>query len=350
MRKIVPLTIIIAIVSIYLQIPSLASETFNYKTGLLPDTYNEIVEHLETTATYTTLPTSVDNTSSFPAPGNQGQQNSCVGWAVGYALKSGSECKKRGWTASSNNHKFSPAYIYNQINNGTDDGAHILDALELIKTQGVCTLPYFAYSQNNYTKQPTAIQTANANLYKVSEYHSLIGIRNIKEKISKNYGVVIGIEIYPDFTNLSPSNSIYDTISGSKQGEHAICLIGYDDSKGDNGAFKFINSWGTDWGVGGYGWISYDTVVAATPVLNLAVGYYIETSADTYTMGDVDGNDIIDISDARLVLNYANNATTLTPSQYVLADVDGYGTVTEADSREILRMAAGQLTKFSLYE
>ena len=177
-----------------------------------------------------------------------------------------------------------------------------------------------------------------------------MGIENIKEKISKNYGVVIGIEIYPDFTNLAPNNSIYDTISGSKQGQHAICLIGYDDSKGDNGAFKFINSWGTDWGVGGYGWISYDTVVDATPVLNFAVGYYIKTSIDTYTMGDVDSNDIIDTHDASLTLNGANNANNITPAQFVLADVNGDGTVTETDAREILRVAAGQQTGFSLYK
>jgi hypothetical protein len=68
-------------------------------------------------------------------------------------------------------------------------------------------------------------------------------------------GVVIGVEIYPDFDNLSLSNPIYDVVSGTSRGGHAVTLIGYCD---DKKAFKFINSWGTAWGLGGYGWISYD--------------------------------------------------------------------------------------------
>lgn len=46
---------------------------------------------------------------------------------------------------------------------------------------------------------------------------------------------------------------------GELRGSH---VLGYDDNfecySGERGAFKFINSWGKDWGVGGYGWISYD--------------------------------------------------------------------------------------------
>jgi hypothetical protein len=38
---------------------------------------------------------------------------------------------------------------------------------------------------------------------------------------------------------------------------HAICLCGFDDTLQ---AFKFKNSWGSDWGDNGYGWISYEYV------------------------------------------------------------------------------------------
>lgn len=354
MKKLLIITITLLFLFMQIHIPVSAEQTNNYGTGLLVDTYDEIEKYLETTSTRSSLPSSVDNTSKFPSPGNQGSQNSCVGWAVGYALKSGSEYRKRAWTVSSTNHIFSPSYIYNQLNDGTDSGATIIDALELVVEQGVCTLPYFPYNQNSYTLQPSSVQIANANLYKASEFHTILGINNIKEKIYQNYGVVIGIDIYPDFTNLSYTNSVYDTVSGTKQDSHAICLIGYDDNVGSNGAFKFINSWGTDWGCGGYGWISYDTVADSSPYfdspyLDLVVGYYFQTGTDNYIMGDIDKDGIIGLQDARTALQGSQNLISLSSEQFVLADVNGDAILSESDSTEILSVASGIQPKFSLY-
>lgn len=350
-QKVISLIIIVSFAIMCLPIRSFAVDTVEYKTGLLPYTYEEVVEYLDATSTYASLPASVDNTNKFPTPGDQGQQNSCVGWAVGYALKSNSEYLKRSWTLSTNNHKTSPGYIYNQINNGVDNGADIFDALELMKTQGACTLAYYPYRVTNYTIQPNPTQRANANLYKISDYHAILGINRIKQQIAQNYGVVIGIEVYPDFTNLSQSDSIYDDTSGTQSNVgHAICLVGYDDNMGDNGAFKFINSWGTDWGVNGYGWISYDTVKDTSPLQGTAVGFYVETTEDTYMMGDASNNGVIDIADARLALTGANYMYDITATQYVLADVNGDAKLTEGDAREILQAAGGIQYVFSIYQ
>lgn len=96
---------------------------------------------------------------------------------------------------------------------------------------------------------------AAANLYKASNWNTIEGVNTIKNYIACGAGVVIAIKVYPDFDNISSSNQIYDSSAGTSRGAHAICLIGYDDSKG---AFKFINSWGTDWGLNG------DAVVDST--------------------------------------------------------------------------------------
>lgn len=352
MKKTLSIIISIILLMTNFSIFSYAQNDFRQVyTGLISDSYEEIMSILDTSEPSRTLPSRVDNTNDFPTPGNQGAQNSCVGWAVAYALKSNSEYSKRNWSLASTKHQFSPAYVYNQIVNGNDGGATISDAVRLLVNQGVCTVTYFPYNENDYTTQPSAVQSANANLYKASECHTIIGINTIKSKIAEGKGVVIGIKVYPDFRNISSSNMVYDNMSGTMSSNHAICLIGYDDNVGTDGAFKFINSWGTNWGLNGYGWISYDLVKSAAAVLpNIAVGYYIDfLTTDSYVMGDVDSDGYVSSSDARLVLMFTQNLETPTAEQFALSDVDGDGSVTTADSREILKFSAELIEKFSLY-
>ncbi|MCD7828370.1 MAG: hypothetical protein LUG85_07555 [Clostridiales bacterium] len=60
-----------------------------YGTGAIcdtPETIEALLEKTPDTSIQATLPSSVDNTSKFPTPGNQGTSLSCAAWAVGYAL------------------------------------------------------------------------------------------------------------------------------------------------------------------------------------------------------------------------------------------------------------------------
>ena len=58
----------------------------------------------------------------------QGSQSSCVGWAVAYSLKTYQERLDQKWALNTYDHIFSPAYIYNQIND------EILSAADVIMT------------------------------------------------------------------------------------------------------------------------------------------------------------------------------------------------------------------------
>ena len=199
--------------------------------------------------------TAIDLSPYFPTPGNQGSQGSCTAWAVAYALKTYQEDFERDWGVNSVSTRFSPAYVYNQLtDNGS--GTKISDAMELIVEQGVCTLAQMPYNQNDYTTQPTDTQRANAAAYKAKDWYSIWGIDNVRREIYEGNPVVVSIPIYPDFDNLNATNNrVYDNLSGTFRGYHAITLVGYDDT---DRTFKFINSWGTGFGDGGYGWLSYD--------------------------------------------------------------------------------------------
>lgn len=214
----------------------------------------------------TVIPSSVDLTSYFPTPGNQGRQNSCTAWATAYADKTSLAKVKYNWNVNTSNHEFSPAYVYNQINGGQDSGSAISDAMNLLVNKGDCSLKDMSYDESDYTTQPNAQQKTIAASYKSSKWYVVNSVTSMKNNISNYDTVVVGIPVYPDFDNISTSNPVYDIINNSdtSRGNHAICFIGYDDSivcaDGTKGAFKLINSWSTAWGIRGYGYMSYSLV------------------------------------------------------------------------------------------
>lgn len=206
-----------------------------------------------------TLPKSVDLSANFPTPGNQGSQGSCVGWATAFACKSYHERREMGWALDTADHLFSPAYVYNQINNGRDQGSSIPNALNLAVSQGISTLATMPYSDKNYTKQPSAAAKTEAAKFKARRWSKLQGTTGIKKALANGQPAIIGILCYPSIDKLKGPNSVYNSAAGEQDGGHAVTVVGYDDAK-FGGSFKIINSWGTNWGDQGYFYMPYSFV------------------------------------------------------------------------------------------
>ena len=200
------------------------------------------------------LPPEVDLSPLFPIAGNQNPQSSCVAWAVGYALKSYQEKLEMGW-AFTRNHLFSPAYIYNQINGGSDDGSRIDHALELIVQQGAATLASMPYDEHDHLTQPSAEARTEAAGFKAARWERVNGSRDIKAALAARTPVVIGMESCDNFQDVKGRDAVYNDLLGDCGG-HAVTITGYDDNR-FGGAFRIINSWGSDWGDAGYFWLPY---------------------------------------------------------------------------------------------
>lgn len=215
------------------------------------------------------LPESIDLSNNFPPPGDQGETGSCVGWAVGYALKSYQEKVEENWEYSSTSTLFSPSWIYNQINDGVDLGSRPTDALQLIVDSGAATLATMPYSDGDYRTQPGSEARAEAAYYKADSFAAVRSLDMIKRSLAARTPVTIGIDLYDSFYRLTGTRSVFNDYAGSTIGGHAVTIVGYDDNA-FGGAFKVINSWGTDWGDGGYFWLPYNafsTVVQQAYVL-----------------------------------------------------------------------------------
>lgn len=237
---------------------ALQSQAQNQGTGLLfldESEYKKIP--LASTAMMGTLPASKDLSAWFPAAGNQGNQTSCVAWAVCYGLKSYQEAVEKKRRPAEASQVYSPSYIYNQIklqgcNTG---GSYIHRALDLLKAEGVLTLQQFPYDPFSCNRIPDGSEKSRARPNAIAEWRTvpLDTDADVKSHIASGFPVVIGMMVDEGFQRLRGS-TIYTAPSGAELGGHAMVVTGYDDSRQ---AFKVLNSWGTGWGENGFGWISY---------------------------------------------------------------------------------------------
>jgi hypothetical protein len=207
------------------------------------------------------LPSSINLTSLMPPVGNQGQLASCVGWAAGYAMRTGLAQKSWNWGTSDTSHQASPSFLYGMLlkemglpwGSGTDlQVAHDI----LVKT-GCNSLASTPYSD---TVQPN-LTIKDANVFKIDSYKS-VDTQNrtaIKTELANNNIVDFGANIYNDFEyytgGVYKGSGVYLT-QGNQNAAHAMTLAGYDDSKG---AYLIMNSWGKNWGENGYMWMDYNT-------------------------------------------------------------------------------------------
>jgi C1A family cysteine protease len=101
----------------------------------------------------------------------------------------------------------------------------------------------------------TQCKDADKRTYKISGYTQPTSyfkdVEAVKQALQKG-PVVTTIMVYEDF--MSYGGGVYTHTTGKFLGGHAISIIGYNDA---DQAFIIRNSWGPEWGEGGFGRVSY---------------------------------------------------------------------------------------------
>lgn len=232
------------------------------------------------------LPSRVDYASHMPPVGDQGMMPSCVSWAVGYYYKCFQENREENWGREKDgwdgSELCSPAFLYNQVNNGTIANTYVVDNLDVISRMGIVSWNDMPYSDSPYDYHtifgikfrnlPSKQNYLDAMRYRGESYSAVFSekpgesdIRAIKEILDGGELVVFGMDTGGgDFDDFDGSSHCIDSQTYSGKG-HAMTIVGYDDNfdgnahgcPGAKGAFHVVNSWGADWGADGYFWITY---------------------------------------------------------------------------------------------
>lgn len=231
--------------------------------------------------------TSISLRKYSPFPQSQGQYGTCVGWAsaygaytIQYAIRNNITNR---YTITAN--AFDPYYTYELAQRKNDatcqTGTYVYHALLNARTDGMKRMYLNIYDCDPYISETTKANSRNLRIrgfkrlftypeggdedWNIFFDYNIDKVSPIKQALANNYPVIVSMKIPASFqavgtqkfwtpTEYERSNA-GDLGNNKSLGGHAMCVIGYDDTKG---AFEIMNSWGGEWGDQGYIWVKYE--------------------------------------------------------------------------------------------
>lgn len=185
--------------------------------------------------------------------------------------------------------KRSPSYVFNQIETGECEGAFLINGLNLVKNQGVCSWIMMPYNISSCNTPPNNTQRFDAALNNLVNWGTLSvnNVNGIKSSLELGYPVIINFEVSESFDNMWEDDGIWDSSNSNDtiRGFHAACVVGYEDSKQ---MFKVQNSWGKNGGDNGYFWVTYNLVQN-----NCLSGVYVLSGIDSSIYPSIIGSTTI---------------------------------------------------------
>jgi C1A family cysteine protease len=194
------------------------------------------------------LPRRVDNRKYVSPIRDQGNEGSCVGFAVAKTVET-----VLGKSIEGQYHNMSERWAYEKAKTHDEwpgnnyEGSSVRGGLKAAHKLGICLEEFWRYMPNK-KGEPKPRASVNAAEHKVASYVRVKGIDNIKRAIFENTIVVGAAQVHEGWFKLRRNGVIPLHRKFEILGGHAFALVGY----GGRG-FWVANSWGNRWGKNGFG-------------------------------------------------------------------------------------------------
>jgi len=206
----------------------------------------------------TKLPKSVDLEPNCSPVENQGSLGSCTANALAGILEYN---EKKDSTFIDLSRLF--IYYNERALEGTidsDSGAMIRDGIKTLAKLGVCDEKLWPYIISQFAMKPPAKCYKAALERKITSYKTMDTLNEMKQCLADGFPFAFGFTVYESF--MSEKVAKTGIMNMPEEGEgvcggHAVVCVGYDDSKQ---MVKVRNSWGKDFGIGGYFFMPYEYI------------------------------------------------------------------------------------------
>lgn len=241
-------------------LPDVRDEKYTFRTALRHELKSEISLPVRTLVPWHYCKTH-DKPISELHVYDQGSTSSCTGQSTGNMID-----QMSGWTPRSR----LELYWWGRVALGEtdkDDGAYIRDVIKGAADKGAGSDSLWPFLPWKLHDEPSEAEMYSASRHKVSSYHRLQTRQDFQSCLAQGYAFVIGFTCYDDFVTsgsyVDKTGVLNYPTSGSTQGGHAVCVIGYDDDFGNSEwgkkaasqgvsvpskVYIVRNSWGVDWG------------------------------------------------------------------------------------------------------
>ena len=206
------------------------------------------------------IPAVVDLRPGCPPIYDQGQLGSCTANAIAAAVDYERAYQGPATPFMTPSRLF--IYYNERVIEGTvdtDSGAQIRDGFKSINQQGVCAEYRWPYITDKFADKPFHGCYGAASWHKNLTYLAVAQAQtDMMDCLAQGFPFVFGITAYESFesqtvdaTGVVPMPSPGEAVLGG----HALLAVGYDQSAQ---RITFRNSWGTEWGMAGYGTIPFE--------------------------------------------------------------------------------------------
>ena len=210
------------------------------------------------------LPSKVDLRKHMTRVEDQGELGSCTANATAGAYE-----YLINMNQGVSDYNVSRLFLYynaRAIDNNTsrDDGTFNSSILQSLNEKGVCSEETWPYVVNKFAQKPSSESYTEALDNRISKYEFVpLDLNTWKSVLAEGYPIIFAAVIYDSFYNPRKGFISMPKSNETDGGGHAMCCVGYSDP---DQCFIVRNSWGHQWGDGGYCYIPYEYMM--NPNLN----------------------------------------------------------------------------------